>query len=120
MSLHSGGQCFLFHLIDRNLTKCGKLYDGVFSHSQLTILLKKYDGLGLFCSGKFVGLKRTICILGAHGPSFWGPMFLFFIKLIEILPNGVNFISFFIIIVLRSKKDHFYPHKSAKCYIFTK
>ena len=27
------------------------LYDGVFSHSQLIILLKKYDGLGLFCSG---------------------------------------------------------------------
>merc|ERR1711963_1268624 len=37
---------------DRNLTKWGKLYDGVFSHSQLTSLLKKYYGLGLFYSGR--------------------------------------------------------------------
>ena len=54
------------------------LYDGVFSHSQLIILLKKYDGLGLFCFDKFVGLKRTTCILGAHGPTFWGPSIFFY------------------------------------------
>ena len=56
------------------------LYDGVFPHSQLIILLKKYDGLGLFCSGY---VCRAQNVYGPQNVDFWENWFLMLATLLH-------------------------------------
>ena len=89
------------------------LYDGVFSHSQLIILLKKYDGLGLFCSGYVCRAQKDHLHSGGPWPYILGAI-VFFYKVDRNLTKWGILYFIIIITVLRSKKDHLYPHKSAK------